>query len=81
MQAILVGRPKAWGFDHQVDEQAKANYRRQQRETILEVVRKYNPSVPVVQNLDFGHTDPQIPLPYRQPERLDCEKKKIFAKF
>jgi muramoyltetrapeptide carboxypeptidase LdcA involved in peptidoglycan recycling len=81
VQAILVGRPKAWGFDHQVDEQAKANHRSQQRETILEVVRKYNPSVPVVQNLDFGHTDPQIPLPYGQPVRLDCETKTIFAKF
>lgn len=81
VQAILVGRPKAWGFDHQVDEQAKATHRRKQRETILEVVRKYNLTVPIVQNLDFGHTDPQIPLPYGRPVRLDCETKKIFANF
>lgn len=81
VQAILVGRPKAWGFDQRSDEPAKANYRQQQREAILEVVRKYNPYVTIVQNLDFGHTDPQIPLPYGLPARLDCRAKKIYAKF
>jgi len=81
VKAILVGRPKAWEFDKQNTKEQKEEYRKQQRETILEVVRKYNPSVTVVQNLDFGHTDPQIAIPYGMPARLDSEKKKIFTTF
>lgn len=81
VKAILVGRPKAWEFDKQNSKEQKEEYRKQQRETILEVVRKYNQSLPVVQNLDFGHSDPQIPMPYGIPTRLDSEKKKIFTTF
>ena len=81
VKAILVGRPKAWEFDKQNTKEQKEEYRKQQRETILEVVRKYNPSVTVVQNLDFGHTDPQIPMPYGMPVRVDADNKKIFVTF
>jgi muramoyltetrapeptide carboxypeptidase LdcA involved in peptidoglycan recycling len=81
IQAVLVGRPKAWDFDKQNSQEEKEEYRRQQRETILEVVRKYNQSIPIVQNLNFGHSDPQIPLPYGKLIRLDSENKKIFATF
>ncbi len=81
IKAILVGRPKAWEFDKQNSKEQKEEYRKQQRETILEVVRKYNQSVPVVQNLDFGHSDPQIAIPYGMRTRLDSEKKKIFITF
>lgn len=81
VKAILVGRPKAWEFDKQNSKEQKEEYRKQQRETILEVVRKYNQTVPVVQNMDFGHTDPQIPLPYGMPTRLDSVTKKIFVDF
>lgn len=81
IKAILIGRPKAWEFDKQNTKEQKEEYRKQQRETILGVVKKYNPSVTVVQNLDFGHTDPQIAIPYGMPIRLDSEKKKIFITF
>ena len=81
VKAILVGRPKAWEFDKQSSKEQKEEYRKKQRETILEVVRKYNRSVPVVQNLDFGHSDPQIAMPYGMPTRLDSEKKKISITF
>ena len=81
VKAILVGRPKAWEFDKQNSKEQKEEYRKKQRETILEVVRKYNRSVPVVQNLDFGHSDPQIAMPYGMPTRLDSEKKKISITF
>ena len=81
VKAILVGRPKAWEFDKQNSKEQKEEYRKQQRETILEVVRKYNQSVPIVQNLDFGHSDPQIAMPYGMSARLDSKKKKIFITF
>ena len=81
VKAILVGRPKAWEFDKQNSKEQKEEYRKKQRETILEVVRKYNRSVPIVQNLDFGHSDPQIAMPYGMPTHLDSEKKKISITF
>ena len=81
VKAILVGRPKAWEFDKQNSKEQKEEYRKKQRETILEVVRKYNRSAPVVQNLDFGHSDPQIAMPYGMPTHLDSEKKKISITF
>lgn len=81
VKAILVGRPKAWEFDKQNSPKQKKEYRKQQQKTILEVVRKYNPTVLVIQNLDFGHSDPQIPMPYGAKIRIDSQNRKIFATF
>jgi muramoyltetrapeptide carboxypeptidase LdcA involved in peptidoglycan recycling len=78
VKGILVGRPKAWEFDKQNSKDQKEEYRKQQREVILETVRKYNHALPVVQNLDFGHSDPQIPMPYGMPARIDTKNKKIY---
>lgn len=77
----MVGRPKAWEFDKQNSLEQKEEYRKQQRQTIFEVVRKYNQSVPVIQNLNFGHTDPQVPMPYGMPVKVDGRKKKIIVTF
>lgn len=81
IRGILVGRPKAWEFDKQNSREEKDKYRKQQREVILKTVRKYNKSVPIVQNLDFGHSDPQIPMPYGKKVRIDPRKRKIYAEF
>lgn len=80
-QAVLVGRPKAWEFDKQKTPEEKADYCKDQRETILRVVRQYSKTIPVIQNMDFGHTDPQIVLPMGQNVRIDSTAKKIFACF
>lgn len=81
VKTILVGRPKAWEFDKQNSPAQKEEYRKQQRQTILEVVRKYNQSVTVVQNLDFGHTEPQVPIPYGMSVKVDSGNKKIHITF
>lgn len=81
VRAVLVGRPKAWEFDKPQEKDVREQYRRDQRETILRVVRAYNPHIPVVQNLDFGHTDPQIALPYGMPVRLEGASQKIFVTY
>lgn len=80
-QAVLVGRPKAWEFDKPKTIPEKAIYRQTQRETVLAVVREYNKNIPVIQNIDFGHTDPQIVLPLGQNVRIDSTSKKIFANY
>lgn len=81
VKGVLVGRPKAWEFDKPLDLAQRREYRRRQRETVLGIVRVYNPTVPIVQNMDFGHTDPQIPMPYGGQVRIDSDSKKIFAVF
>jgi muramoyltetrapeptide carboxypeptidase LdcA involved in peptidoglycan recycling len=35
------------------------------------------PSLPVVTNMDFGHTDPQFVLPLGVKAELDCDKRKF----
>jgi len=81
VQAMLVGRPKAWEFDKPYTTEQKFEYRKNQRETILRVFRQYNKTAPIVQNFDFGHTDPQIPLPYGMPIRVNSTTKQIFIEF
>lgn len=80
-QAVLVGRPKAWEFDKQNDTEAKAKYRMQQRETVLNTVREYNKTIPIVQNVDFGHTDPQIALPMGGSAKILGSAKKILLSY
>lgn len=79
--ALLVGRPKAWEFDKQKSTEEKIEYRKKQRETILSVFREYNSTSPVVMNMDFGHTDPQICLPVGRIVKLKAKEKKIFAEY
>src|SRR6185503_627217 len=57
VQAVLVGRAKAWEFDKPQTTEQKKEYRDAQAQVILGTVRQYNPTTPVVQNIDFGHTD------------------------
>jgi len=48
---------------------------------VIEIVRKYNQIIPIVQNLDFGHTSPQIPLPVGKNININSSKKTISAEF
>ena len=81
IRGVLVGRPKAWGFDKPLYSKARKIYRQEQNSVILSVVRQYNKDIPIVQNMDFGHTNPQIPMPYGANLRIDADNRKIFASF
>lgn len=80
-QAVLVGRPKAWDFTKQNSLEEKMKYSEEQRNTVLKVVREYNKEIPVIQNLDFGHTDPQVVLPSGGKVRIDSKQKRIFLHY
>ncbi len=80
-QAVLVGRPTAWELDKQNSPEQKVTYRKEQREAVLRVIREYNKHVPIIQNLDFGHTDPQFPVPSGQTVRIDSKAQKIFLTY
>lgn len=81
VKGVLVGRPKAWNFGRQNSAEQKAEYRRSQRKTILQAIRAYNQQAPVIQNMDFGHTDPQICLPLGRLININSSDQKIFAEF
>jgi muramoyltetrapeptide carboxypeptidase LdcA involved in peptidoglycan recycling len=42
----------------------RIRYAEDQRAAILRALDEYNPGVPKVFGLDFGHTDPQVVIPY-----------------
>lgn len=80
-KAVLVGRPKAWEFNKPKSHEEKVMYKVEQQESILRLIREYNQTIPIIQNIDFGHTDPQIILPMGQMVRIDSTAHKIFAKY
>lgn len=63
-RAVLVGRPKAWEFDKPNTSKQKTIYKKEQRDIVTKTIREYNADIPIVQNLDFGHTAPQNVIPY-----------------
>ncbi|PID33416.1 LD-carboxypeptidase [Candidatus Saccharibacteria bacterium] len=75
--AVLVGRPKAWEFNKRLSSRARIAYREKQRNTIIGLVREYNSSIPIIQNMDFGHTDPQIIVPFGNKAMIDSASKTI----
>jgi muramoyltetrapeptide carboxypeptidase LdcA involved in peptidoglycan recycling len=80
-QAVLIGRPKAWEFNKQHTAEQKAEYRAKQQETVVKTVREYNKDIPIIQNVDFGHTDPQISLPMGGMARIDGADMKLFLQY
>lgn len=81
VQGILVGRPKAWEMDKPYEKNQRTQYRNEQMKTVIKVVRAYNTQIPIVQNMNFGHTDPQVPMPYGGKCRITGASKKIFVTF
>lgn len=80
-QAVLIGRPKAWEFNKQNSVEQKAKYTKEQQEAVVKTIREYNRTIPIIQNLDFGHTDPQVMLPSGGKARIANDTKKIFLSY
>lgn len=75
VSAVLVARAKAWYFDRRLTENERVEYRKRHADQILRAVRLYNPDAPVVFNLDFGHTEPQIILPFGRRCTVNADEK------
>jgi muramoyltetrapeptide carboxypeptidase LdcA involved in peptidoglycan recycling len=78
--AVLVGRPATRNHRERPGDAERAAYRDRQREAIAGQLDRYNPDVPVVFDLDFGHTNPTLALPIGgravvdpTAERIDVE--------
>lgn len=70
ISAILFGRPGG-----QISPDTHAEY----DQVLKQVVKEENgySDLPIVSNIDFGHTDPMMVLPYGATMEIDCEKRTL----
>lgn len=79
--ALLWGRPPVSNLEHSTTEAAAAKLRAEHREVVLQMVAEYNPQLVVALDVDFGHTSPQLLLPYGGEVTVDGESQTITAHF
>ncbi|MEU4639049.1 S66 peptidase family protein [Micromonospora sp. NPDC023814] len=79
--AVLVGRAKAWDFErpHTVDE--RRAWADAQRDAVAGALAAYNPDAVVVFDVDLGHTDPQLIVPYGGEIRVDAVERRISVRY
>jgi muramoyltetrapeptide carboxypeptidase LdcA involved in peptidoglycan recycling len=79
--ALLMGRAKAWSFGTPNGPGQRAEYRRAQREAVLRALSEYAPDTPVVFDVDLGHTDPQVVIPFAGTVTVDGPARKITVRY
>ncbi|RAG83837.1 LD-carboxypeptidase [Streptacidiphilus pinicola] len=79
--ALLMGRAKAWHFGRRLDAGERAAFRAEQREAVLWALAEYAPDTMAVLDVDFGHTDPQLVLPYGGVLTVDGPAREITAHY
>ncbi|MFC6708182.1 S66 peptidase family protein [Flexivirga alba] len=79
--AFLWGRPPVSDHEHPTTESAASKQRAEHREVVLRAVAEYNPDLVVAMDVDFGHTSPQLLLPYGGSITVDGESQTITAHF
>ncbi|MGW0703319.1 S66 family peptidase [Streptomyces sp. NPDC002867] len=79
--ALLMGRAKAWSFEQPNGPEAKQRYVTQQREAVLRALAAYAPRTMAVFDVDFGHTDPQLVIPYGGLVRVDGPAQRITVTY
>mgnify|MGYP001169826476 CR=1 FL=1 len=79
--AALVGRPKAWNFTQRNTLEQKRAYAEAQQAAVLRAFAEYNPDAVLVFNLDIGHTDPQLIVPYGGLVRIDAAAERITVRY
>ncbi|MFH8975564.1 S66 peptidase family protein [Streptomyces sp. NPDC017890] len=79
--ALLMARPKTWTFERPNSPEESARYAAEQREAVLRVMRAYAPEATIVFDVDFGHTDPQVVIPYGGTVRVDGPARRITVTY
>ena len=78
---VLWARPKAWSFEAPNTLEERDAYVRAQREAVLRAFAEYAPETPLVFGVDFGHTDPQLLIPYGGLVTLDGAAQRIVVTY
>ncbi|MER5200287.1 S66 peptidase family protein [Streptomyces sp. NPDC002884] len=79
--ALLMARAKSWSFEHPNSPQEAARYAAEQRAAVERALRTYAPDTLAVFDVDFGHTDPQLVLPYGGTIRVDGPARRITVTY
>ncbi|KUL22146.1 S66 family peptidase [Streptomyces regalis] len=79
--ALLMGRAKTWSFERPNSPEEAARYAAEQREAVLRAMRAYAPDTMIVFDVDYGHTDPQLVIPYGGIVRVDGPARRITVTY
>jgi muramoyltetrapeptide carboxypeptidase LdcA involved in peptidoglycan recycling len=79
--ALLMARPKTWSFERPNTPEEGARYAAEQREAVLRAMRVYAPDATIVFDVDFGHTDPQVVIPYGGVIRVDGPARRVTVTY
>ncbi|MFE9688812.1 S66 peptidase family protein [Micromonospora sp. NPDC005806] len=79
--AIVVGRPKAWDFDKPHPLAERLAWGEAQREAVTKALAPYTDDPVVVFDVDLGHTDPQLIIPYGGEIRVDAVERRISVRY
>ncbi|MFG2053574.1 S66 peptidase family protein [Micromonospora sp. NPDC048930] len=79
--AVVVGRPKAWDFDKPHSPAERVAWGEAQREAITRALADYADDPVVVFDVDLGHTDPQLIIPYGGEIRVDAVEQRIAVRY
>jgi muramoyltetrapeptide carboxypeptidase LdcA involved in peptidoglycan recycling len=79
--ALLMGRPKSWSFEQPNTAEEAARYATEQREAVERALKTYAPNMLVVFDVDLGHTDPQVVVPYGGVIRVDGPARRIIVTY
>ena len=81
VDAVLVARPPASSLEDGRDAPARARFRAQQRDAVIETVGRYNPEAVICVGVPFGHTRPQWIVPHGGTMTLDGASHRITADY
>lgn len=79
--ALLMGRARAWEFGTPGNPKFRATYVEEQREAVLGAFAEYSPGVPIVLDVDLGHTDPQLTIPNGGDCRIDTGARTVSVRY
>ncbi|MET7684875.1 S66 peptidase family protein [Streptomyces sp. NPDC005423] len=79
--ALLMGRAKTWSFERPNTPEEGARHAAEQREAVQRALKAYAPDTMAVFDVDLGHTDPQLVLPYGGMIRVDGPARRITVTY
>lgn len=81
VDAVLAARPPVSDHVRRPPARERARLRAEQRDVIVETVRRYNPEAVVCVGVPFGHTRPQWILPHGGTVTVDGAARRISADY
>ncbi|TQJ48279.1 LD-carboxypeptidase [Streptomyces sp. NBC_00080] len=79
--ALLMARAKSRSFERPNSPEEGARYAADQRAAVERALRAYAPETLAVFDVDFGHTDPQLVIPYGGTIRVDGPARRITVTY